>query len=85
MLTKTAIALATALVLGIASAALANDNDPKGDGGARTFGAPGVGATQGINSAFHPNAAAACAKKYKSYDPSDMTYLGKDGKRHACD
>jgi hypothetical protein len=84
MLTKTTIALATALALGIASVALAaNDNDQKG--GARTFGAPGQGATQGVNSAYHAAAAKACAKKYKSYDPSDMTYLGKDGKRHACE
>jgi hypothetical protein len=81
-MTKTMIALATALTLGVASAAMANDNDQKG--GARTFGAPGEGATQGVNSAFHANAAAACQKKYKSYDPSDMTYLGKDGKRHSC-
>jgi BA14K-like protein len=81
-MTKTMIALATALILGFASAAMALDNDP--NGGARTFGAPGQGATQGVNSAFHANAAAACQKKYKSYDPSDMTYLGKDGKRHSC-
>jgi BA14K-like protein len=84
MLTKTAITLATALILGVGSAALANDKDEQ-KGGARTFGAPGVGATSGVNAAFHANAAATCAKKYKSYDPSDMTYLGKDGKRHACD
>jgi hypothetical protein len=84
MLIKTTIALATALTLGMASAALANDKDEQ-KGGARTFGAPGEGATQGVNSAFHANAAAACKKKYKSYDPSDMTYLGKDGKRHACE
>jgi len=83
MLTKTALALATALTLGIASVAFAaNENDVPG--GSRTFGAPGEGATSGVNSAVHPHAAAACAKKYKSYDPSDMTYLGKDGKRHAC-
>jgi hypothetical protein len=83
MLIKTTIALAMALILGVASAALAATDDQKG--GARTFGAPGEGATQGVNSAFHANAAAACKKKYKSYDPSDMTYLGKDGKRHACE
>ena len=84
MLTKTAIALATALVLGTAATALAAP-DTDQSGGARTFGAPGQGATQGVNSAVHPRAAAACAKKYKSYDPSDMTYLGKDGKRHSCE
>lgn len=83
MSTKIAITLVAALALGIASAALAaNENDTSG--GARTFGGPGGGATQGVNQAFHPHAAAACAKKYKSYDPSDMTYLGKDGQRHPC-
>ena len=85
MLTKTTIALATALVLGAASAAMAANDTNEQKGGARTFGAPGVGATSGINAAQHPGAAAACAKKYKSYDATDMTYLGKDGKRHACD
>ena len=81
-MTKMLIALATALVLGTAGVALAAE--PNDAGGARTFGAPGQGATQGVNAAVHPHAAAACAKKYKSYDPSDMTYLGGDGKRHAC-
>lgn len=84
MLTKTTmIALATALTLGIASVALAaNENDTPG--GSRTFGGPGGGATQGVNAADHPKAASACAKKYKSYNPSDMTFLGKDGQRHPC-
>jgi len=82
-MTKTTIALGTALVLGFASVALAApDTDP--NGGARTFGGPGQGATQGVNSAYHPHAAAACAKKYKSYDASDMSFLGKDGARHPC-
>jgi hypothetical protein len=63
MLTKTAILLAMAFTLGIASVALAaNENDTP---------------------AFHKAAAAKCAK-LKSYDPSDMTFLGKDGKRHPC-
>jgi len=32
-----------------------------------------------------PNSAAACKKTYpKSYDPSTMTFVGKDGKRHPC-
>ena len=81
MLTKTMIALSAALILGTASAVLAQSGEQKG--GYRELG-PGGAATQGINSAFHPQTAAACAKKYKSYDPSDMTYLGKDGKRHPC-
>jgi hypothetical protein len=83
MLTKTTLALGTALALGIASVALAaNENDQPG--GYRELG-PGSAATQGVNPAFHKAAAAKCAKLYKSsYDPSDMTFLGKDGKRHPC-
>jgi hypothetical protein len=80
MLTKT-IALAAALVLGAAAAALAAGDDP--NGGARTFGNGGY-ATSGVNPSFHAHTAAECSKKYKTYDPSDMTYLGKDGKRHPC-
>jgi hypothetical protein len=81
MLTKTTIALTSALILGLASAAVAQQEAPKG--GSRTFGNGGY-ATSGVNAADHPASAAACAKKYKSYDPTDMTYLGKDGKRHPC-
>ena len=84
MLTKSALVLATALTLGIASVAFAANENDQPQGGSRTFGAPGQGASSGVNAAVHPAAAAACAKKYKTYDPSDMTYLGKDGKRHAC-
>jgi hypothetical protein len=81
MLTKTAIPLAMAFTLGIASVALAaNENDTPG--GYRELG-PGGAATQGVNPAFHKAAAVKCAK-FKSYDPSDMTFLGKDGKRHPC-
>ncbi len=82
MFTKTAIALATAVTLGMASAALAaNENDTPG--GYRELG-PGGAATSGVNPAFHSAAAAKCAKAHKSYDPSDMTFLGRDGKRHPC-
>lgn len=81
MLTKIAIPLAMAFTLGVASVALAaNENDTPG--GYRELG-PGGAATQGVNPAFHKAAAAKCAK-YKAYDPSDMTFLGKDGKRHPC-
>ncbi len=80
MLTKT-IALATLAVLGFAAAAFAANDTP--NGGNRTFGNGGY-ATSGVNAADHPHTAAECAKKYKTYDPSDMTYLGKDGKRHPC-
>jgi hypothetical protein len=81
MFTKTTIALTTALILGAASVALADNDEP--NYGARTFGQGGY-ATSGVNPAFHANAAATCAKKYKSYNPSDMTFLGKDGRRHPC-
>ena len=79
MLSK--IALATALVLGAASFAVA-DNDEQNTGGYRSFG-PGGAATSGVNPAAHPTAAARCAK-LRSYDPSTMTFLGKDGVRHPC-
>jgi BA14K-like protein len=82
MLTKTTIALTAALILGTGSLALAQSGEQKG--GFRELG-PGGASTGGINDVFHANSAAACKKAYpKSYDPSTMTYLGKDGKRHAC-
>jgi hypothetical protein len=59
MLTKTKIALAAALILGTASAALANDSDGERGG----FVLPG--SMDGVNPAYHPgifgNAAAAKA------------------------
>jgi hypothetical protein len=83
MFTKTMTALAAALILGAASAALASDATDRAQGGYRELG-PGGFATQGINPAYHATSAAACKRKYKSYDPSDMTFLGKDGQRHPC-
>jgi BA14K-like protein len=82
MLIKTTIAIATAFVLGTASLALAaNENDTSG--GSRTFGNGGYAPT-GVNPAFHPRAASACALKYKTYDPATMTFVGADGLRHPC-
>jgi hypothetical protein len=83
MMVKIAIAFTAALSLGVASMALAaNESDTPG--GYRELG-PGGAATSGINPAYHSAAAAKCAKQHKaSYDPSDMTFLGKDGKRHPC-
>jgi hypothetical protein len=83
MVTKMTIALVTAFIFGAGSVAMAA-NDEQSTGGYRTFG-PGGAATSGINAVHHAQAASACAKKYKSYNPSDMTYLGKDGKRHPCE
>jgi hypothetical protein len=31
-----------------------------------------------------PDAVAYCSQRFKSYDPASGTYLGYDGKRHAC-
>ena len=31
-----------------------------------------------------PEAVAACARRFRSYDASSGTYLGNDGDRHAC-
>jgi hypothetical protein len=81
MLTKTTVVLAAALMLCAGSIAMA-DNEKEQEGGYRELG-PGGAATQGINPAFHPAAAAACAK-LKDYDPSTMTYVGSDGVRRPC-
>jgi MFS family permease len=32
----------------------------------------------------HPAEIAACARRFRSYDPYSMTYLGYDGRRHPC-
>jgi BA14K-like protein len=88
MLTKTAIALATALTLGTACVALAApDTDPAG--GFREEGAGGI-VKDGVNPAFHPSMhkaggdAAACEQRFRTYDPATGTFLGEDGKRHPC-
>nr|WP_246775303.1 BA14K family protein [Bradyrhizobium diazoefficiens] len=26
-----------------------------------------------------------CARRYSSYDPASATFLGRDGRRHACE
>jgi hypothetical protein len=49
MFTKTKIAFAAALILGTASAALANDSGENNQGG---FAMPG--STAGVNPAYHP-------------------------------
>jgi hypothetical protein len=56
MFTKTTIALATALILGAASVALADNDEPTY--GARTVGQGGY-ATSGVNAALQVNAAGA--------------------------
>jgi hypothetical protein len=50
---KTTIALATALALGVTSAALAAKGGGQGGEGNRTFGGPGQTASAGVNPALH--------------------------------
>ena len=84
MLTKTTIALATVLILGTASVGFAQNKEGQQGGGYRESGA-GAFSTQGINPIYHADSASKCQKAYpKSYDPSTMTFVGKDGKRHPC-
>jgi hypothetical protein len=38
----------------------------------------------GPQRAVNPDAVAACARKYRSYDPRSMTFLSNDGTRKSC-
>jgi hypothetical protein len=77
------VAIAAALALSVGSAAFAGEENTATPGGFRELG-PGGAVTQGINPAYHSAAATKCARQYKSYDPSTMTFVGKDGQRHPC-
>jgi len=82
MWTKTVIALAAAIAFG--TAAMAGPENDGNLGGYRESGAGGF-ATQGLNPVFHADSASKCARAYpKSYDPATMTFVGRDGRRHAC-
>jgi BA14K-like protein len=84
MFTKTMIVLAAGPALSVASAALAASDQEGNRGGFREMG-PGGFATQGINPAYHPDSAGKCQRAYpKSYDPTTMTFVGRDGRRHPC-
>lgn len=41
---------------------------------------PGAGAPRAVS----PDAVAACARRYRSYDPRSMTFLSNDGMRKPC-
>lgn len=41
---------------------------------------PGAGAPRAVS----PDAVAACARRYRSYDPRSMTFLSNDGTRKPC-
>ena len=43
----------------------------------------GYGGAIAASQAAQQNAAY-CAQRFRSYDPQSGTYLGRDGRRHAC-
>lgn len=47
-------------------------------------GAARVGGATGAMARFHSAAARDCAQRYRSFDPSTNTFVGRDGKRHYC-
>jgi hypothetical protein len=58
-----------------------------GGAGAAVLGGLAAGAIIGgaiAASRANADAQAACAQRYRSYDPGSGTYLGLDGLRHAC-
>lgn len=55
--------------------------------GAAVIGGLAAGAIIGgaiANSQAQQNGVSYCAQRYRSYDPGSGTYLGNDGRRHAC-
>lgn len=52
--------------------------------GAIIGGALAAQAAPGPGVAVNPDWIAYCSQKYRSFDPASGTYLGYDGKRHAC-
>ena len=61
-------------VVGPAPAAVVDDDDEV------EYIAPGARGPRAAN----PDAVAACARKYRSYDPRTMTFLSNDGMRKPC-
>jgi hypothetical protein len=76
MLTKTKIALAAALIIGTASAALANDSGENNQGG---FVMPG--SLDGVNPAYHPGIFGnpAVARSYGFEKSRDGTWYVRPG------
>jgi hypothetical protein len=88
MLTKTKIALAAAVILGSATAVLANDNDRNDVGG---FHVGPLGQEMGggaVNPTYHRSlrsgASAAEAQASASCEAHVKFYTGLDGVRHRC-
>jgi BA14K-like protein len=50
----------------------------------RHIGFPSAGAWQQEAGDQGRGTVASCARRFKSYDVSSGTYLGRDGRRHAC-
>ena len=66
-----------------------------GRGGYRGGGGDGAGVAAGVvgglllgaiiaNEAQRGQSVDYCIRRYRSYDPQSMTYLGSDGRRHRC-
>jgi BA14K-like protein len=43
-----------------------------------------VGTGPTIGAGLYNQVSGSCAQRFRSYDPSTGTYLGSDGRRHAC-
>ena len=57
-----------------------------GDGGAVAAGVIGgvILGTIIASEAQRQQAVSYCARRFRSYDPGSMTYVGRDGLRHSC-
>jgi BA14K-like protein len=43
-----------------------------------------VGTGPSIGAGLYNQVSGSCAQRFRSYDPSTGTYLGRDGRRHPC-
>ncbi|MGA7431407.1 MAG: BA14K family protein [Xanthobacteraceae bacterium] len=43
-----------------------------------------VGTGPTIGTGLYNQVSGSCAQRFRSYDPSTHTYLGRDGQRHPC-
>ncbi|QQO36256.1 BA14K family protein [Bradyrhizobium diazoefficiens] len=48
-------------------------------------GAPPGYRARGAYAAMVGAPSSSCARRYRSYDPASATFLGRDGRRHACE
>ena len=81
---RPAVCIAVILVTAAGAAHASNSKQNEDDGG---FVIPG--STAGVNPAYHPEYFGSppnrdCFARFSTYDVSTQTYLGIDGRRHAC-